>query len=163
MAEPRDNLEADFKVPDPLADTLRRSYRWPDRAPSALDDAVLAIAQERAGQIRTRRARARFLGRAAAVAAAAGLALAAVIIPRWGHQRGTSPVALSAPASGIAGDVNRDGAVDILDALVLARHLDADAAGRPAIPNADLNTDGAVDLRDVDAIAQAAVRLEGRG
>ena len=164
MADPRDNFEADPKVPDALAASLRGIYSWPDRAPSALDDAMLALAHERAGRIRARRARARFLGRAAAVAAAAGFALAAVIVPRWGQQRGTGPVALSPAPASVSGDVNGDGGVDILDALVLARRIGGPAAATGGLPTTgDLNGDGAVDLRDVDAIAQAAVRLEGRG
>jgi hypothetical protein len=164
MADPRDNFP-DPGIPNALADSLRAAYRWPDRPVSTLDDAVLALARERAALIRRRRATVRFLGRAAAVATAAGLALAAVVIPQWGAQRGSAPLVLAPARPSIAGDVNGDGGVNILDALALARRIDLPdstaASGTPA--NADLNGDGAVDLKDVDAIAQASVRLEVRG
>jgi len=50
-------------------------------------------------------------------------------------------------------DVNRDGRVDIVDALVLAREIDA---GRGML---DLNGDGVVDRRDAEVIATDAVKL----
>lgn len=158
--------EPDSQVPDDFAARLRTAYRWPDRTPRAIDEALLELARERGAMIERRRGRVRFLGRAAAVAAAAGLAMAAVIIPRWGsRQTVPAPVAVAPSLPGVAGDVNADGEVDILDALALARRIGADpAAARAGAPvNADLNVDGVVDRADVDAIAQAAVKLEGRG
>jgi len=53
-------------------------------------------------------------------------------------------------------DIDRNGAVNILDAFTLARHIEAK---RPVDQRWDLNGDGLIDRRDVDAIALAAVRL----
>lgn len=58
----------------------------------------------------------------------------------------------------IAGDVNGDGRVDIVDALSLARRL---KSGQTPPPRLDLNRDGVIDHRDVDLIAQQAVTPEG--
>ena len=57
-------------------------------------------------------------------------------------------------------DVNRDGRVDILDAVALARRLQTNV--RPsALP--DLNGDGVVDRRDAEWIAAQVVKLEKGG
>ena len=49
-------------------------------------------------------------------------------------------------------------AVDITDALRIAREI---RDGRANLASDDFNHDGTVDQRDVDAVAIAAVRLEG--
>ncbi|MGQ0627824.1 MAG: dockerin type I repeat-containing protein [Phycisphaerales bacterium] len=60
----------------------------------------------------------------------------------------------------LVGDLNTDGTVNIVDAMLLARALD----GRGALPVAgaqpDFNGDGVVDSEDVLAIAAAAVLLK---
>ena len=53
-------------------------------------------------------------------------------------------------------DVETKGAVDIVDALKLARRI---RAGRTDRAHDDINHDGSVDQHDVDAIAMAAVKL----
>ena len=50
-------------------------------------------------------------------------------------------------------DMNRDGQVDIRDALLVARKIDAEE------PAPDLNQDGFLDLRDAEEIAFRAVSL----
>lgn len=55
----------------------------------------------------------------------------------------------------LPGDINRSGAIDILDAYALAKEVEH---GRPA-PVRDLNNDGRVDQSDVDWIANRAVAL----
>lgn len=86
--------------------------------------------------------------------AAAVIALACVL---WTGQ-GPAPhpmadIVASAPAT----DIDRNGKVDILDALKLARHVES----APSADRAwDINGDGAVDNLDVDAVAFAAVRLD---
>ena len=57
-----------------------------------------------------------------------------------------------------AEDINRDGAVDILDAFVLAKKIKAGETR-----DADFNRDGIVDLQDVSAIANEVVQLAKGG
>jgi hypothetical protein len=60
-------------------------------------------------------------------------------------------------------DANGDGSVDVLDAFVIARRLDAIDRGeaeRSALPGGwDVNDDGAVNRGDVDALMAAVVRI----
>jgi hypothetical protein len=153
--------ESEPRLEPALESSLRGLYGGAGTLPPALDSAVMRLAGERAAIVRRKRAWYRFAGRAAAVAAAAGLALAAVIIPRIG----TSPAvpAAAALAAGI-GDVNGDGVVDILDALALATRLEELGERTAHLPAGwDANGDGVIDHRDAETIAQRAVRLEGRG
>jgi len=57
-------------------------------------------------------------------------------------------------------DLNHDGSVDILDALILAKRLQNTPSPNQ---NLDLNGDGVIDHRDVEVIASHAVSLEKRG
>ena len=50
-------------------------------------------------------------------------------------------------------DINRDGQVDILDAMALAKSLDGD-------PKFDQNGDGKLNDADVNAVALAAVKVD---
>jgi hypothetical protein len=56
------------------------------------------------------------------------------------------------------GDLDEDGRVDVLDAFLLARRLDAGDPGNPAW---DASGDGRVDRADVDRVAYWAVSLSG--
>ena len=56
-------------------------------------------------------------------------------------------------------DLDGNGRVNILDAFVLARHVESAAVPRGQW---DLNGDGLVDRNDVDLVAMAAVALNGR-
>lgn len=53
-------------------------------------------------------------------------------------------------------DINRDGVVDVLDAIVLGRGVPAEAGG-------DLNGDGRTDAEDAIELLRELVRLEGGG
>jgi hypothetical protein len=66
-----------------------------------------------------------------------------------------------APEKALAkGDVNGDGAVNIVDALALAKHV----ANHDGVEKEwDLNGDGVVDQKDVDVVAMGAVSLKGAG
>jgi len=65
----------------------------------------------------------------------------------------------SRPDRVAAGDVNRDGAVDVLDAMLLAQRVQSGQAERPW----DFNGDGNVDQSDADEIMTRAVDLERSG
>ena len=62
----------------------------------------------------------------------------------------------SAPDALAGSDLNRDGAVDILDALLLAREVER---GTPRV-TWDVTRDGRVDAADIEAVARQAVTLE---
>lgn len=97
--------------------------------------------------------------------AATGLAAAAVMgLIVW---LGQPPAPIAAPpAAALPHDFNTDGQVDILDAMVLARHLDTPNAGNPSGlisgGGGDVNGDGVTDRRDVDALGRAVVRVAPR-
>ena len=57
----------------------------------------------------------------------------------------------------LAGDVNRDGAVDVIDALLLADRV---RSGEAKSRSWDLNSDGKVDARDSEEILARIVDLE---
>jgi hypothetical protein len=119
-----------------LTRDLKAAYARPVPVPRDVEAAILAMPPRPARRWR--------LGAGVAAAAAAAVALAVVMVYRP-HARG-----------GLRGDVDGSGRVDILDALVLAKSLDA---GTPA--SFDLTGDGRTDSRDVAAIAQSAVSLGG--
>ncbi len=118
-------------------------------APAGLDrfDAAVA-AQAHFSRVRRQR-RVRW----ASAALAASLLVGAFVTVQI-NLAGRSP----APANaGLAGDLNHDGIVDMLDALLLAKHVaqgDADASW-------DFNRDQRVDRSDADTIARVAVDLKG--
>ena len=62
----------------------------------------------------------------------------------------------SIPQRSVA-DLNGDGKVDVIDALILANQLKSGA-----IHEADVNGDGAVDQKDVQEIASRSVHLDER-
>ncbi len=67
-----------------------------------------------------------------------------------------------APAANLAGDVNCSGAVDISDAVLLARFLNEDAGAiitDAGIVNADTDASGAVDAEDVIAIQRIIAKI----
>jgi hypothetical protein len=80
------------------------------------------------------------------VAAAAALVIAAFI--------------MLTPTSKAREDVNRDGRVDIRDALLLARKI---SSGNASAADWDFNHDGRVDQDDTAIVAAQAVRLNKRG
>ncbi len=127
--------------------------------PAQLDHRILFTAKANFA----RRHRIRLLlrwggGVAASVAAAAAIFVAIQFNLPQTSQVATTKSAGDTPARAraLAGDINGDGVVDILDAMALARRLESNAKSNPAF---DINKDGTVDQRDVDAIAQKSVSL----
>ncbi len=117
----------------------------PIEIPAAQDRALRAAAVARAAAIRPRRS-GRRVAMVVAACAAAVLALVAV--------RGVFTGAARHEVA--AGDVDGDGRVDVVDALVLARALDR---GAPMPGRCDVDRDGTVNRSDVDAIAGMAVSI----
>lgn len=144
----------DPTIPPQLAARLNELYGKSVAVSATTDHAILAAA--RTGFWRRGRGRrvVRWVG--ATAAAAAAVVVVALTLRRGGAGDATR-VAVSEPPA-VAGDVDRSGRVDMLDAFVLARKLDAKAA---AAKGDDVNGDGVLDRRDVDAVAAMAVRLPG--
>lgn len=133
---------------DRLARDLARLARTGIDVPPEIDLAIADAARAQLGGGRRRRRHLRSTGWS--VAAAATLALAT-----WLWLR---PVT-SPSGTPIAGDLDGNGRINILDAFALARVLDAGAP--PAA--CDLNGDGRIDAADVDALALRAVLLDEEG
>ena len=142
------------ELPPELGFALRGLYEGPVHVPAAVDEAILRDARFGFSRRRRFRLAARWAG--ATIAAAAAVVVVAFNLHRG--RPGTTNVATSQQTF-VAGDVDRNGHVDILDAFVLARNIDA----RPAVVTRsdDVNADGVLDRRDVDAVAAMAVRLPG--
>lgn len=122
--------------------------------PPAQDAALRAAARGRAAEIAVAVApsRSRWAWMAAAGAAVAVAAALLLLFGRGGSPDSTTPRIAVAP---IHGDINRDGQLDVIDALVLARQLDS---ARPN-PDNDVNGDGSVDHSDVEWISAAVVSV----
>ncbi len=161
-------------VSDDVAQRLRALHaRAP--IPAHVQDAILTHAR----RIAARRAFQRRILLAAPLAAAAGLALAVWVAwpsntSRLGVQH--PPAFASGLESGefekggrtagalphavVPGDLNRDGSVDMRDALALAQRVQRSVVQ----PGDDQNADGVVDSRDVDVVAMLAVSIRtGKG
>jgi hypothetical protein len=103
----------------------------------------------------------------AMTAAAAAILLVAVVTPQF--SRGPAPSNIAQGPGGttisLPGDVDADGRVDIVDALVLSKYAANDADTRARLGAArgdwDVNADGAVDERDALSLRQRVVKLEG--
>lgn len=130
-------------APAKLAEALRAFQKQRVFVPSQIDEKILAQARE---HLRKQK-RFVFLPRWAAMAASFILVSGLIYF--------LSPKQTQKFA---AEDINRDGVVDILDAFVLARKVEA---GEPR--DADFNHDGAVNQQDAEKIASDVVRLNQGG
>ena len=139
-----------------IAAELRGAAIVPPAIPEEIDQRILWNARKRAAQIRRadRRGYRTILRPAWAAAAAVLLALAGVEVCRRDM---VLPRSLTT-AQLAKGDIDADGRVDIVDALQLARAVEARGAVDPAW---DVNADGVVDERDAEAVAMRAVAIKG--
>lgn len=128
----------DPRLPDSLIGELSRLYRVDVPVSPEVDRAI--VNRARAHLARGRRMR--WVAWGAGVAASIAVATSVLLYT-------TQPRRMY-----LANDLNRDGVVNILDAMALQRGLDDGSNERH-----DTNGDGVTDRRDVDAIAMAAVQL----
>ena len=141
------------QAPQRLIDDLAALYGAEVPVPPHVDEAIAARARQRFVGLR----RSRLVLRLVEVGAAA----AAILLVFWLVDFGPQPQQ-PGPATARAADkhdLDGNGRVNILDAFVLARHVESAAVPRSEW---DLNGDGLVDRQDVDAVAMAAVTLDGR-
>ena len=144
----------DPELPPALLEALRASHAHAVNVPAEVDGAILRDA--RAGYARRRR----FWMAARAVGAAGAAAAAAVVVVMLYLDRkdaARTPVAVTG-AGMIAGDVDGSGRVDMVDALVLARKLEAGKG--VSGPVEDLNGDGVLSQGDVLDVAEIAVAID---
>jgi hypothetical protein len=157
-----------FSVAPGFADDLDKLWRPEGQVPAAVDRAIAEAARRHFSRPQ-RRIR---LSRWTIPAAAAAVIVVGASVCWLGlglhRSRMESPASQTASgrrvAAGAAGtiddaraDIDRNGRVDILDALTMARHIDA---GHPTSKLWDINGDGFVNNNDIDAVAYAAVRLD---
>ncbi len=154
MHESNDQLGAsdEARIPRRLQDDLTALYGGDVSVPAAVDEAVIDLARRRLAG----RRRARLVLRMAQVGAAAAAAVGLMVwLAGVGQREADAPSSIGVVAA--REDIDRNGAVNILDAFVLARRIKAAGEFQTAW---DVNRDGAVNRADVDAVAAAAVRLE---
>jgi hypothetical protein len=151
MADSDGQIDGGLEMGDPqrLRDDLHALYGARGEAPPRLDAAIVGMAQRHFARHRRRR----LLLRTVAVSAAA----ASVVLVIWGAQLWDRTPVLTIPTTAVE-DIDRDGRIDIRDAFLLARRLEA---SQPSNLRWDINRDGEVDRTDVDTIAMAAVKLDG--
>lgn len=140
------------RLPPHLAKDLRDLYQPPLSVTTQVEEKIAEMAWRQCEAIKARR-RVRRWGQFGALAAA-------IVLVVWlgdALQRPDVPSPTPPPLVGVE-DIDRNGHVDILDAFVLARRLQR---GGRLNPQWDVNRDGIVDHTDVDAVATAAVRLNG--
>jgi len=141
----------DPHIPAPLQRELQSAFASLSGCtgvPPETDRSILAMAQMVGIAHHRRRARTTLI-RLSTAAAAALLAFSVWLI--WPVPTATQPkpLAITTPE-----DLNRDGLIDMLDALTLARYVDTSQ------PGPDLNADGLLTRADVDTLALSAVSLE---
>jgi len=162
MFDPREQgKERERAVPKALVDDLGALHDVGLTVPPEVDRAVLAVARQRIAADRVRPSQLRPLLRWAPVGAMAAVAVffALFLVPAGLHRAHEKKAHKSPRTTPYVEreDIDRNGEVDILDALALAHGIESGAALRE---DWDLNGDGQVDKRDVDQVALAAVSLE---
>jgi hypothetical protein len=142
-----DHEESIPELGERFADDLSMLYRAEVSIPHSMDECILRDARRHFASQRSRRL---ILRIGALVTAAAAMIVIVIHLshPSADRQAGEVPVATN--------DVDTKGAVDIVDALKLARRI---RSGQTDRAHDDINHDGAVDQHDVDTIAMAAVKL----
>jgi hypothetical protein len=152
MGEHWDETDAEPRVSHDLAPDLASLFGAVElRVPPAVNERILSRARARivGSSARHRPLLLRWAGAAAAAAAAV------VLVAAWLN---VSQPRRPSQTSAIPADVDGNGQVNILDALVLARRVEAHQPGAT-----DVNQDGISDRGDVDSIAMLAVGLERGG
>ena len=161
MAHEKDQIddELDPKVADKLSTDLKALFRVHASVPPEIDRAVIDRARTHLVR-RWPKQTVRWTG-AVAAAAAAIIFIFVLESPRESgleaprFEKATSKMAADRMARPRV-DIDGSGRVDILDAFILAKHMES--IDQPQT-KWDLNGDGLINRKDVDTVAFAAVRL----
>jgi|GEM_PF-3057925 len=143
-------------IPQSLQRQLQSAYRSPDfpGIPADFDQDMLAMSAKVAAGAAARRKNSHRRFRKNLLTGLAA-ALAAGTITAWFAWPRTAPLQSTTLATTNPRDLNSDGRVDMIDALLLA-----ELAGTGTAPNTlDLNADGRVNTADAHALAADAVNL----
>jgi hypothetical protein len=143
---PTPNDEQSLEAPPRLVSALRDLGKTRVFVPPQVDAAILREARKHLSQTASRRFAWNRWQPWTAVAAS-------LVLLAWLTQALFRP---GGKDSFAREDINRDGRVDILDALTLARRVESSSPP----PDLDLNGDGVVNRKDADAIARVAVKLK---
>lgn len=172
---PADEVE----LPDKLIESMGKMVRPKLRLDPTIDETILASARlhlqdavpQRVGDLRRgTKPRRAIYGRSPSQWAAAVVGLAAITLLSIGlrfhltnagsNEKLVANDPANTPGSSLQAslpeDLDRNGSVNILDALLLARRVES---GEPFDRRWDMNHDGQVDEADVEQIASVAVRL----
>ena len=141
------NEDLPQRVGDPLGRDLKQLFGSPSPLPGELDVSVMA--HYRRSQIRKQRLRWVRYAAAAIVLLTVGLFMV----------QNHSSLDPQVQVAVLPMDIDRDGRVNILDALRLAQQL---PTAQELSTQWDFNSDGMIDRRDVDLVAYRAVRLSAR-
>ena len=139
---------AELRAPAELTRALRAFDAPKGAVPKAVDELILSNAHRHLAS-----GRRRFAWRIATIGALAAAVAIVFILPEFTTHTPTPP-----PVPVLAGDIDGNGRIDILDAFALARHIERN---EETAADWDVNADGRIDRRDVDALAKIAVRLNG--
>jgi hypothetical protein len=148
------NFNNDPHIPTRLEGDLRSAFGGFGAVPAEVDRAVMGMVEGVAAGAAVRRRRVagrRVVLMGGVAAAAAVVVMVWVVVGPGGTRKADGPAGTL--AAGVQGDLNGDGKVDMLDALIEAERVKGGGG-------ADVNGDGKVDGADVDAIAISAVKLE---
>jgi len=143
--KPKNNEQFDIQTSEQFSDDLKALFEPTVPVGAHIDRAVMDQAARRL------RRRSRVPQWTYWAASAAAVLIVAGILFLNDNQRTDAP----APVV-LKNDIDRDGAVNILDAFALARQIESP---EEVDPTWDTNGDGIVDQKDVDTVAMAAVKL----
>lgn len=143
----RDSEERLGEVSDKLSEDLKALFGSGSGVPGEVDRAVLDAARRKLVKPRRRR----FVKWGSWIGTAAAIVLLVFMVNGpWDKGQGIQE------SANVAGDIDGNGRVDVLDAFKLAKSVESPGA---ADARWDVNGDGTVDSADVDEIAYFAVRL----
>jgi hypothetical protein len=146
----------DPQLPAQLTEDLAALTQSRALVPSDIDQAVMAEAKSHLANVTARPSSRTWLWRVGAVVAASVLVSWAVNDLMVSGPAQREPMT-NAHAQFVAADITRDGQVDIVDAMVLARRVETQ---QPLVEEWDFNIDGQVTRADADVIAMQSVLLQ---